>query len=1266
MMNCPNCLQDNPPNARFCNSCGAPLESSAPATLAAGPVSFGDGRYQVERTLGEGGKGIVSMCRDTGLGRRVAIKLIKEEVMDPDSQARFEREVQSMAQLLHPNVVTIFDIGQENGRYYLVLELMEGGSVEEMISSAAQGRLDVPAVMRIAQDTVRGLAHAHSHGILHRDVKPGNIWMTGEGLAKLGDFGLAYLGGNVRLTRAGMMVGTVAYMAPEVALGRQADERSDLYMLGASLYEMVTGRVPFQGDDPVRIIFSHINDLPLSPQRLVPGLPPGLETLIIRLLAKDPEQRPGNASAVLTALEAVGAEPDHPGASEALRRTSSHAGMPGQPPTPEPRWAQPLVGRDRERDSLRSLLDAAMQGQGGLVFITGEAGIGKTRLAGEIRSYARGRGCQWLEGRFEKEGSIPLQPYVEAVRAYLRTAPAGSITNLVGPYATELASAIPDIATALAPTPPVSDLVEDDPETARQRHLEAMCHLFVGIAGQAPLVLFLDDFQWAPSMDVLRALAQQAPGQPMLIIGAYRDSELRDKPTLSRTVLAMNRDRLFQAIPLSRLNRGEAGHMIAQALGQAATEELANQVYQRTEGNPFFLEELVRYLVESGALTLAEQGWDLRDTSELQMPDSVKVVVEERLEHLQEATRRALAMASLIGQEFALSLLQEVTGVEEDDLVDIVDQAVEARVLVPRPGVGQEVYAFADNQVRQVLYDGTGTARRRRYHLLVGEAIETVHGRRLEEYYDALAHHFLEGNNIEKAVDYSIKAGDLAHGKSSFPRARSHYQVAAELLEELEEESERAAHAYAQLGMGLTTAYEVGTSSEGTRRDVQHIKRALEMFVKLGDVRRAALLYRTLGAAYMNGTGVDEDYTEALRQYLAAVTLLKDAEDSIEKAVAYDGLAFVYCIGLELDRAEELARESLRIAETIQDQDALTLACTELGMVLVHKGHLREGLSYTERSWIAAQQARTPWFRQRAAAYPIGGQYPWLGNAGHYLEWSTRWEEEQSRASSQRYEFMMLSMIAVVSVQGGYPERGRELLARLDQFGSGPARDISNVARAMLGDWDAAQSGSASLDWTGYGIPRPRAIRSALYYGRLLLDRSEYQEAEDLLRPLWEYCHEHGAVTFELNLLPPLVESYVRLERQQEARVSLERAEEILAMPEDWKGLAAGVYLAEAMLAAAEERWEESEPAFQRAVETNQSHGLVYDQARALYHWAVTYLERTNAHSEPGSSTGSERTGARDRDRGAQLLDQALALFQRCDAKKDIERIIARKGFLTA
>ena len=274
-------------------------------------TSFQGNRYQVLRKLGEGGKGIVFLCQDTVLNRRVAIKLIKEEVLDADGLLRFQREVQAMASLVHPNVVTVFDIGQEEGiggfenRPYLVLELMEGGDLEHLIASSPNKRLDAATAVRIGKEVARGLGHAHSHGILHRDVKPGNIWLTKEGQAKLGDFGLAYLGGGPKLTRAGMMVGSVAYMAPEVALGRPSDARADLYMLGASLYEMATGRVPFPGDDPVKVLFSHINDLALPPRRFAPDIPEGLEALIMRLLSRDPEQRPASTADVLRALEEV-------------------------------------------------------------------------------------------------------------------------------------------------------------------------------------------------------------------------------------------------------------------------------------------------------------------------------------------------------------------------------------------------------------------------------------------------------------------------------------------------------------------------------------------------------------------------------------------------------------------------------------------------------------------------------------------------------------------------------------------------------------------------------------------------------------------------------------------------------------------------------------------------------------------------------------------------------------------------------------------------
>ena len=1245
------------------------------------PASFVDGRYLVERKLGEGGKGIVFLCQDTTLGRKVAIKLIKEEVMDPDSLARFQREVQAMGQLVHPNVVTIHDVGQEGGRHFLVLELMEGGDVEHLIQGSPDGRLDTATAVRVGSDMARGLAHAHSNGILHRDIKPGNAWLTGDGVAKLGDFGLAYLGGGTRLTRAGMMVGTVAYMAPEVALGRTADERSDLYMLGASLYEMVTGRVPFQGDDPVRVIFSHINDMPLSPRRLAPDLPPALETLITRLLSKDPEQRPENAAAVLDALESidVGAIHELP-----LRGTPSEA---VQPTTPEPRWAQPVVGREREVAALRARVDSAMQGQGGLVFITGEAGIGKTRLAAELRAYARGRGCQWLEGRYDKDASIANQPFVEALRMYLRAAPQGALTTLVGPYATELSRVFPDVAAALGTQPQAPDVAEDDPQAARQRQQEAVAHLFTSIAKQQPLVLFLDDLQWAPSIDTVHIIARETASEPLLVVGAYRETELEERQNPARTVLAMNRERLFQPLSLGRLGHDDVAQMVSQALGQATTQKLTDLVYDRTEGNPFFVEELVRHLVESDALTMGDEGWDVRETPSLQMPRSVKVVVEERLERLSEETRRVLAMASVIGGEFALDLLHRVTETEEEALLDAVEEALTARVVVPRPGVGQETYAFADNQVRDVLYEGISPIRQRRYHLRVGEAIEKVHERRpstglrtgLEEYYGALAYHFVEGNDVEKAVDYSIKAGDRDHHNYSLPRARSHYQVAAELLDELGEETERAAHVHAQLGMNLVSGYgaaDVGT--EAPQRDAHHMERAIKLFQAAGNRPRAATLLRALGSAYIAGIGVPLDGQRAVELYREGAELLAGEPDSVDKAVAHDGLAFAHIISLEPAPAEEAAREALRIADAVGDADTLLLATTDVASSLLLAGRLREALYYRERSWEAVQKARSPWYRERAVAHAI--YVGWLGDLDYYMRWYGRFQALQERGVGRRYRESVAGQMAAVHLQAGDPAAARPFLAAAANL-----RPYANQQErygwvlAMLGDWDAAETAFVP---PGVEEPRLTGLRTvyrAWYHALLLVRQGDYERAVHLLRPWWEQCREKGAITLELNLLPLLCEAYVRLGQLDEAHSCLARAQEILASQDEWLGLPAAVYHAEGVVASAEERWDEAEAAFQRAADESEAHGLLYDQAQALYEWAVMYLDRASAHGEPvepneqrqeappgDPSTSSGRAATSDRERGAELLDRSLEIFTRCEAKKDIEKIIARKEVLTA
>ncbi len=742
--------------------------------------SFQAGRYKVLEKLGEGGKGVVFKAEDTRLGRTVAIKVIKGEGLDQESFARFEQEAKATAGLSHPNIAAIYDIGQEGESHYLVLEFVDGPNLGGLIRAQPGARCDAATTLRIGSQVCQALEYAHSHGILHRDIKPENIMITSAGLPKLMDFGLARALGGPSLTQRGVIIGTPAYLPPEQALGKRSDARSDLYSLGCVLYEMITGRPPFHGDEPVKVIFSHINDLPIMPRKLAPEIPEALEQVILKLLAKDPDRRYESARELLQALKSV---------KEAAEAEPARVGVPieekaaGKMPTPEPRWAQALVDREQEIRLLRARLDAALRGEGGLVFITGVAGIGKTRLAYELRSYAKLRGTQCLMGKGgEREGAVPYQPWSDLIKEYVRWAPPLLVFKAAGTFATELVKLVPELGEKLGTVPPAV------PAPSAQQHVrlyEAVTQFFVNISKEVPLVLFLDDLQWFDdaSMELLHHVARAIITEHLLVVGAYRDLELDDQRSLSRTVAEINRERLFHAIPLKRLAFEHVLQMIRQTFGEKVPGELPDLVYSKTEGNPFFVEEVLRSLVEEGALYPVEKGWGVKNLSDVHVPRGIKEVLGKRLECLDEESCHVLSAAAVIGREFSFPVLREITGLDENRLIDMIDKCLQARLVVARHILGEEVYAFADTQLRDVLYEDISPVRRRRQHMKVGEAVEKVYTKKINDYVEALAYHFLEGNDLSKAIDYCQKAGDKAAMLFAWGQARRYYETALQLME---------------------------------------------------------------------------------------------------------------------------------------------------------------------------------------------------------------------------------------------------------------------------------------------------------------------------------------------------------------------------------------------------------------------------------------------------------------------------------------------------
>jgi serine/threonine-protein kinase len=275
------------------------------------------GKYRILEALGRGGMAQVYRAYHPQLDRYVAIKVLRSDLVEHDEfLARFKREAHAVSGLRHPNIVQVFDFDVQDEQYYMVMELLEGNTLRARLNDyRARGqRMPLPEVTRILSEVLAGLGYAHSEGVIHRDIKPANIMLTKRDLAVITDFGIAQIVGATQYTVSGALMGTLSYMAPEQGFKGQCDARSDIYSLGIVLYEMLTGYTPFDADTPLAILMKHLNDpLPL-PSQSDPSLPAALEPIVLKALAKDPDDRYQTAAEMAAALQTAVASglPDGP------------------------------------------------------------------------------------------------------------------------------------------------------------------------------------------------------------------------------------------------------------------------------------------------------------------------------------------------------------------------------------------------------------------------------------------------------------------------------------------------------------------------------------------------------------------------------------------------------------------------------------------------------------------------------------------------------------------------------------------------------------------------------------------------------------------------------------------------------------------------------------------------------------------------------------------------------------------------------------------
>ena len=680
---------------------------------------------------------------------------------------------------------------EEVGWY--AMELVEGDTLATRLQLLrAAGPEARGPLLEILRRLCATLAVVHAAGLVHRDLSPRNVIIRPDGTPVLVDFGFALANAGVTAEREVLQIdtlqaGTLLYSAPEQLLGEPTDARSDLYSLGCIIYEALTGRPPFRGREPRTLIDAHLSAAPRAPSQLEPSVTPALDQLVLSLLAKRPAQRPPYADQV--------------------GRVLTEQGVPGGGSTPQPTPASPaylyrpgLIGRQAPISRLERMLEACEGGRGGRVFITGESGVGKTRLALELAARARRLGMQVVLGtsaaptlqgtgdaRLAASALQPCKPLLKAAAQYCIRQGRQESLRVLGPRGRLLAEYEP----ALAEIPCLSELPRLPPlpgDGGRFRLFDALEHLLVALAARRPVVLILDDLQWADELTlafVCERLGSDFFHQHAVLIAALcRDEELPAE--LGRALAAPELDRL--ALP--PLDAGAVSRMIDEMLGsQPAPPQLTEAVKSHACGNPLFVVEYLRTALTERRLVRAQATWRLTGESLAEpppsLPTAVRQLVHRRLDRLSPRAQLLTELAAVLGREFSLQLLLATADgtacvASLDEGMDLVAELVIQQVLEPTEA-GH--YRFVHDQLREISYLRIPDGRRRSHHARAAAAIELSR----EEYVDfgrnyaALAAHYLAAEDDRRALVYLERAANRALLSGSAREAQALCTQALEL-----------------------------------------------------------------------------------------------------------------------------------------------------------------------------------------------------------------------------------------------------------------------------------------------------------------------------------------------------------------------------------------------------------------------------------------------------------------------------------------------------
>jgi predicted ATPase len=958
---------------------------------------------------------------------------------------------------------------------------------------------------------------------------------------------------------------------------------------------------------------------------------------------------------------------------------------------------QIFIARERELRQLDEFLNRASAGQGQVCFVIGEAGCGKTALVTEFARQTEEVHNDLIVaiGNCNAQSGIgdPYLPFREVLclltgdvntkltRGAITQKNADRLRNFLRVSAEALVELGPDLIDTFVPGTKLAtraatfvadksgwlekleklkvrktpDIVDNAQE---QSHIfEQYTDVLQALATKKLIMLVVDDLQWADvsSISLLFHLGRRIEGGRILVIGTYRPEDVAlgrggEQHPLEGVVSEFKRYYGDIWVDLDRAEEAEGRRFVAAFLDtepNLLNEDFRQTLFQHTEGHPLFTIELLREMQERSDLVQDEQSRWIEDPTLdwSALPARVEGVIEKRIERLEERLRETLAVASVEGEDFTAQVVAKVREFRERQLLRDLSRELEKRhrlikereeVTVDRRRLSR--YQFAHTLFQQYLYNELSVGERRLLHGEVAGVLEELYKDQTDEIAVQLAHHYSEAGEEEKAVAYKIKAGEKAAGVFAWEEARQHFETTLELLEE--ENLKQRAEIVDKLGV-ITSVIGDNDSS------VRYKKSAIELYETLGDKSNIIRSHMALQTLYTGGAWDGAMEYKALEHLKQVAVMIEDDPDSTEKGRIYERAAHIY---LHYGEPAKSLEWNQKVVDLFNKLGISRI--TQLGTALTYTGRIDEGITYSEGIWESVLKLSNLLITA-IVGHQLSLMLVLARNIPRARMWGERVLPEVIKAGSFFEGFLRRPLALAYALSGEVlkAEESCQVEEEIEKktllgcfFEDACSLGFHHLRR---GDWEKARAYLDQAITTHQGRKNLAAVSACSFtLATLNMEEGNYETAEKLLLKSLEICRKGGNILFELWVLPVLCELYLKIGQHDKAAEDVKRGFNLLKPDLNWYGLPAPMYLAKGMLASEKRNWDEAIKCYAEAVGINRQYELPWDEAKSLYEWGLMYINR-----------GTKE----DREAAIEKLDTALAIFQRIDAKRDIEKVIAEK-----